>query len=177
MRLVPLPLLFATLLLTPLPRAHAEDAPAGLPYNRVNLMMKLLKSHRIKEVDCVAWYVKDSRKDHVLDPATAKFRVRTREGVEIPLEVEALNKVPADQLKDYEKKMIEDDGLTHRLWIPKNDKRMADGSIVHSLPKGVVSMVQGIGIASKAADKEDKAGAEDKVPAAEEPGPGRPAKP
>lgn len=174
---LPLPLLLAALLLTPELRAHAEDAPAGLPYNRVNLMMKLLKSQRIKEVDCVAWYVKDSRKDHVLDPAEAKFRARTRDGAEIPLEIEALDKVPADQLKDYEKKMIEDDGLTHRLWIPKNDKRMADGSIVHSLPKGVVSMVRGIGISSNAGDKKDKADVEDGTPAVEKPGAADPAKP
>lgn len=153
----PRPLLLAALLSAALPRVLAEDEGGGIPYNQVNLVMKVLTTRKIKDVDCVAWYVKDSRKDHVLDPAKANFRARTWEGVEIPLEIEALDKVPAGQLKDYEKKMIADDGLTHRLWIPKNDKRMVDGVIVHSLPKGAVSIVQGIGISGKAGDKEEKA--------------------
>lgn len=153
----PRPLLLTAVLLAAMPQLLAEDAAAVLPYNRVNLAMKLLKTHRIHNVDCVAWYVKDSRKDHVLDPAKANFRVRTWEGAEIALEIEALDKVPADQLRDYEKKMIADEGLTHRLWIPKNDKRMTDGGIIHSLPKGSVSIVQGIGISNQPADKREKA--------------------
>lgn len=165
--ILPRPLRFAAaLLLLAGPPAHAEGPEVGLPYNQVNLAMKLLKSKPVQGVACVAWYVKDNREGQVLDPAQAKFRVRTVDGAEVALEIEALRSIPAEQLSDVEKKLIADAGPTHRLWIPKNDKRFKDGQLVHSMAKGSVSIVQGIGLSTQAAAAPNQA---DKAEKAEKP--------
>jgi hypothetical protein len=132
----------------PLPAAEGAS-DVGIPYNSVNTTMIPLKSQKIKGVDCVAWYVRDTRKDTVLDPGKARFRIRTWEGAEVPLEIEALSSVPADQLTAEDKEVIKENGFTHRMWIPKADKRFMDGDILHSLPHGSVDMGQGITVSAK----------------------------
>lgn len=120
--------------------ALAEEDRVGIPYNFVNKSMLLLKSQKIDGVDCVPFYLK-ATKDGPLDPAKARFRIRTWDGEEQALQVMPLASVPAKQLTDLEKKMIEA-GFTHRMWIPKGEKRFLDGSILHSLPKGSIDMRQ-----------------------------------
>lgn len=124
----------------------AEDGTA-IPYNSVNKSMSFLKSQKVKGVDCVPWYVRH-QKGAVLDPAKAKFRVRTWEGHEHVLEIEPLSKVPAEQLSEFEKE-LKAGGYTHRMWIPKGKKEFMDGDIVHSLPKGSIDMAQGMSISRK----------------------------
>lgn len=125
----------------------AEDGVA-IPYNSVNTQMKILKSQNIKGVDCVSWFVKDQRKDKTLDTAKANFRIRTWEGVEYPLDIEALSSLPPAQMDEDVKKMMAD-GFTHRMWIPKGEKRYLDGDIVHSLPKGSVEMARSLSFSGK----------------------------
>ncbi|RYD24148.1 MAG: hypothetical protein EOP87_26205 [Verrucomicrobiaceae bacterium] len=100
-----------------------------------------LKSRKVDGIFCVPWYLRDVRKDIVLNPEKARFRIATWEGAEVPLKIEALASVPQDDLSEKEKKMI-GEGYTHRMWIPKADKRFVDGSMLHSLPRGVVDMAQ-----------------------------------
>ena len=122
----------------------AEETPPGgtaIPYNTVNKTMIPLKSRKVDGIFCVPWYLKDQRKDTVLDPEKARFRVATWEGAEVPLKVEALSSVPPGELTEKEKKMMAD-GFTHRLWVPKADKRFLDGNMLHSLPRGAVAMAQ-----------------------------------
>lgn len=143
-------LLAAAFLLAGSPLPAAEGASdVGIPYNSVNTTMIPLKSRKIKGVDSVAWYVRDTRKDAVLDPDKARFRIRTWEGAEVPLEIEALSSVPADELTGDDKELIKENGFTHRMWIPKADKRFMDGDILHSLPHGSVVMEQGVTISVK----------------------------
>ncbi|MCB1131944.1 MAG: hypothetical protein KDN05_12500 [Verrucomicrobiae bacterium] len=120
----------------------------GIPYNTINLSMKVLKSEKVDGQKCVPWYVK-SKKDGVpLDPDKARFRVRTWDGDEHPLKIEPLAGIPKDRLSDADKKRM-DEGYTHLLWIPKSKKEFMDGDIVHSFGKDSVEMVQGRAISGK----------------------------
>jgi hypothetical protein len=129
--------------------AFAAEGGSGIPYNAVNLSMKLLKSERINGVECVPWYVRSSDKGKVLDTANANFRIRTWDGEEIPLTFEALSSIPEEKLTEFERDMIKDEGMTHRLWIPKNVRKYVDGTIASSLPKGSIDMVQGVSISGR----------------------------
>ena len=131
--------------------SRAADEGRGIPYNSVNRTMSLLKSRKIGGKDCVPFYLRSRDEKEPLDPAKARFRVRTWEGDELSLKVEPLGSVPAGNRTELEKKMIED-GYTHRIWIPKGEKTFLDGSIVHSMPKGSVEMTQGFVLAGKAGD-------------------------
>lgn len=139
----------------------SEEAPPGdigIPYNTVNKTMIPLKSRKVDGIFCVPWYLKDERKDTTLDPEKARFRVATWEGTEVPLKVEALASVPPDELTEKEKTMMKG-GFTHRMWVPKADKRFLDGSMLHSLPRGAVAMAQSLEF------NIDKKSTEDKKPA------------
>jgi hypothetical protein len=120
----------------------AEDG-TRIPYNSVNKSMSILKSQKVKGVECVPWFIRNSKKGEVLDPDKARFRLRTWEGQEHILDIEPLIKVPAGQLTDLEKKLMAD-GYTYRLWIPKGKKEFMDGDLLHSLPKGSIEMSQGL---------------------------------
>jgi hypothetical protein len=122
----------------------AEDGVA-IPYNSVNKSMGILKSQKVKGVECVPWYVRHSKKGEPLDVDKARFRVRTWEGQEHVLDIEPLSKIPKAQMTDQEKELLAD-GYTHRLWIPKGKKEFMDGDVVHSLPKGSIEMSQGLSV-------------------------------
>lgn len=141
--------LFALALLSATLPAAAAGEVSEIPYNKVNLAMKFLKSEKINGVECVPWYLKSAKPGTTLDVAKANFRVRTWDGEEIPLTVEALASIPEDKLTDFEKSVKKDDGVTHRMWLPKNMKKYMDGTLVNSLPKGSVEMGQGISISGK----------------------------
>ena len=127
---------------------YGEDERLGIPYNTVNLAMKALKSQKVDGADCVPFYLRSANKGEKLDVAKAKFRIRTWDGEIVLLKVSLLSDIPAEERTDFEKEMIEE-GYTHVQWIPKNEKKYMDGSLIHDLPKGSVEMVQGLIISAK----------------------------
>jgi hypothetical protein len=127
---------------------RAENERQGIPYNTVNLTMKVLKSQKVDGVECVPFYTKTAIKGATLDVAKANFRIRTWDGEIVRLKVTLLSEIPEKDRTDLEKEMIED-GYTHIQWIPKNEKKYLDGSLLHDLPKGSIEMVQGVSISGK----------------------------
>jgi hypothetical protein len=128
--------------------SRGEDARIGIPYNTVNLTMKALKSQKVDGVECVPFYTKTAIKGETLDAAKANFRIRTWDGEIVRLKVTLLSEIPEKDRTDFEKEMIAD-GYTHIQWIPKNEKKYLDGSLLHDLPKGSIEMVQGMSISGK----------------------------
>jgi hypothetical protein len=134
---------------------RGEDERQGIPYNTVNLTMKALKSQKVEGVECVPFYTKTTNNGAALDVAKANFRIRTWDGEIVRLKVTLLSEIPEKDRTDFEKEMIED-GYTHIQWIPKNEKKYLDGSLLHDLPKGSIEMVQGLSISGKLPKKEKK---------------------
>ena len=79
-------------------------------------------------------------------PAEADFRIVTSGGKVVKLKCETVDQVPAGELSEAVEKMKKKDGYTHVLWMPKDVKEYLDGSILHSLPKGAVSMSQVVSV-------------------------------
>lgn len=127
---------------------RGEDAGQGLAYNHVNRTMQVLESQKIDGADCVPFYLKPNKEGEKLDADKAKFRIRTKDGEIILLKVSLLSDIPVKDRTTIEKKMIEN-GYTHVQWIPKNEKKFVDGSLLHDLPKGSIEMAQFLGISGK----------------------------
>lgn len=130
-----------------------EAKPQKMPYNAVNLSMKVLKGVKIEGVECIPFYVKTEGKHPPLVPEEASFRIVTWDGEAVPLKCKPVDTIAAADRPEIHGKMVED-GFTHVLWIPKDVKAYLDGDIVHSLPKGAVSMMQGILIQGRVGGKD-----------------------
>jgi hypothetical protein len=124
---------------------RADEAGSSIPYNSVNRIMTVLKSQKVDGVDCVPFYVKSELKDVPVSAKKANFRIRTWDGESEPLKLTLLSEVPEEKRTEIEKKLA-GEGYTHVLWIPKGVKRFLDGNLVHDMPKGSISMKQGVGI-------------------------------
>lgn len=157
-------LLLTCLLLVLSPGLRAEEEGKGIPYNSVNMTMKILEGRKMDGVECIPFFVRTAEGQPTLVPAEANFRIVTWDGETVKLKCEPLDQVPAGELPEIGEKMKKD-GYTHVLWVPKDVKAYLDGSMHHSLPKGTVRMSQGISIKKqfKLGGKEDP-GKEPKKP-------------
>ena len=124
--------------------AWGEDEKGNpMAYDSINRGMKVMASKEIEGEECVGFYLKSTKEEVKMDPKKANFLVRTQEGVEVPLKVEAFADIKEENLTDLDKERMKE-GFTHRLWIPKNKKAFKGGDVVHYLPKGSVRIEQGL---------------------------------
>ncbi|MBN8458258.1 MAG: hypothetical protein J0M04_10520 [Verrucomicrobia bacterium] len=124
---------------------RADEAGSSIPYNSVNRTMEVLQSQKVDGVDCVPFYIKSQLKGVPVSAKKANFRIRTWDGESEPLKLTLLSEIPEEKRTEIEKKLA-GDGYTHVLWIPKGVKRFLDGNLVHDMPKGSITMTQGVGI-------------------------------
>jgi hypothetical protein len=144
---------------------RAEEEGQAIPYNSVNAAMKLLEGRKMDGVECVPFFVRTPEGQPTLASEEANFRIVTWDGETVKLKCEPLDQVPAGELPEIGEKMKKD-GYTHVLWVPKDVKAYLDGSMYHSLPKGGVTMSQGMAIKGKfkLGEKKDADGKKDPKP-------------
>ncbi len=121
---------------------HAAEDGGSLPYDSFNKAIRLFESKKIDGATCVPLFLKSNQAGVEIDPTKANFRVHTSAGDDVKLKVDKFSDVPAAELSEFERDLIMK-GFTHRVWIPTNDERFSNGSIMHSLPKGSVDLTQG----------------------------------